>query len=94
MTAPIALDAPTLSAHVEAAPSVTPEARRALVKLTPDEKQVIELLAAGGSSASIARTLDVSEGAIDRCVRRLYGRTATKSRPHLVATALRYRWIR
>lgn len=89
----ITLPAPTIAEHAAAA-ELSPAVRRRIATFSRSEKRVIELLADGHTSERIARHLGKSERTIDRWVTVLLERTATDNRVHLVATAIRHKWIR
>lgn len=56
--------------------------------ITPRERQVLRLLAAGESSKEIARSLTIAVKTVDAHIDNLKLKTRTKNRVHLVAHAL------
>jgi DNA-binding CsgD family transcriptional regulator len=57
--------------------------------LTPREREVLSLLAGGGSNASIARSLHITEHTVERHVGNLYRKIGARGRAEATAYALR-----
>jgi DNA-binding CsgD family transcriptional regulator/pimeloyl-ACP methyl ester carboxylesterase len=57
--------------------------------LTPRERDVLRLLAGGGTNAGIARTLDITEHTVERHVANLYRKIGARGRAEATAYAVR-----
>jgi DNA-binding CsgD family transcriptional regulator len=58
--------------------------------LTPREREVLRLLAGGGTNASIARSLDITEHTVERHVANLYRKIGARGRAAATAYAVRH----
>ncbi|MBX7549136.1 helix-turn-helix transcriptional regulator [Streptomyces sp. NPDC004232] len=61
--------------------------------LTPRERQVLSLLAAGGTYREIARNLGVSRHTVDTYLRRLRTKTGSANRTQLIMLAFRHGYL-
>lgn len=68
-------------------PAVPPKGSRG--KLTARQRQILQLLANGGSTTAAARELDLSEETIKTHTKNALGRLGARNRTHAVAIALR-----
>jgi two-component system NarL family response regulator len=68
-------------------PEVPPRGSRG--KLTRRQRQILQLLANGGSTAAAARELELSEETIKTHTKNALGRLGARNRTHAVAIALR-----
>ena len=57
--------------------------------LTPREREVLRLLAGGGTNAGIARDLDITEHTVERHVANLYRKIGARGRAEATAYAVR-----
>ena len=69
-----------------------PDADEAIprVRLTPREREVLTLLAAGDTNAGIARSLRITEHTVERHVANLYRKIGARGRAEATAYALRH----
>jgi DNA-binding NarL/FixJ family response regulator len=58
--------------------------------LTPREREVLRLLAGGGTNAAIARSLDITEHTVERHVANLYRKIGARGRAEATAYAVRH----
>jgi PAS domain S-box-containing protein len=58
-----------------------PERQDPLAALTPREREVVELMAQGRSNAAIAKTLWITEGAVEKHIRHIFGKLRIPSAP-------------
>ena len=58
--------------------------------LTPREREVLRLLATGGTNAAIARSLDITEHTVERHVANLYRKIGARGRAEATAYAVRH----
>jgi len=58
--------------------------------LTPREREVLRLLAGGGTNAGIARALHITEHTVERHVANLYRKIGARGRAEATAYALRH----
>ena len=63
--------------------------RRGTPRLTPRQREVLRLIAAGHTNAQIARRLGITEGTVRSHLESIYSRRQVSSRPAAVACALR-----
>jgi DNA-binding NarL/FixJ family response regulator len=68
-------------------PAVPPSGSRG--KLTRRQREILQLLADGGSTAAAARELDLSEETVKTHTKNVLARLGAKNRTHAVAIALR-----
>jgi DNA-binding NarL/FixJ family response regulator len=68
-------------------PAVPPPGRRG--KLTRRQREILQLLADGGSSAFAARELGLSEETVKTHTKNVLARLGARNRTHAVAIALR-----
>jgi DNA-binding NarL/FixJ family response regulator len=68
-------------------PAVPPSGSRG--KLTRRQREILQLLADGGSTAQAARELDLSEETVKTHTKNVLGRLGARNRTHAVAIALR-----
>jgi two-component system, NarL family, response regulator len=68
-------------------PAVPPNGRRG--KLTRRQREILQLLADGGSTAAAARELGLSEETVKTHTKNVLGRLGARNRTHAVAIALR-----
>jgi DNA-binding NarL/FixJ family response regulator len=68
-------------------PAVPPSGSRG--KLTRRQREILQLLADGESTAATARELGLSEETVKTHTKNILGRLGAKNRPHAVAIALR-----
>ena len=66
----------------------------ARTELTPREREVVQLLAAGLSGAMIAERLVISRETVRTHIRNAMEKTGARTRPHLIAIAIRHGLIR
>ena len=57
--------------------------------LTPREREVLRLLAGGGTNAAIARSLDITEHTVERHAANLYRKIGARGRAEATAYAVR-----
>jgi DNA-binding NarL/FixJ family response regulator len=58
--------------------------------LTPREREVLRLLAGGGTNAAIARSLDITEHTVERHAANLYRKIGARGRAEATAYAVRH----
>ena len=68
-------------------PAVPPSGSRG--KLTRRQREILQLLADGGSTAAAARELGLSEETVKTHTKNILARLSARNRPHAVAIALR-----
>jgi DNA-binding NarL/FixJ family response regulator len=68
-------------------PSVPPKGRRG--KLTRRQRQILQMLANGGSTTNAARELELSEETVKTHTKHILARLEARNRTHAVAIALR-----
>jgi DNA-binding CsgD family transcriptional regulator len=61
--------------------------------LSPREREVLTLLAAGDTSAEVARRLGIGEETVQTHVRRSMAKLSARTRTEAVAIALRAGWL-
>jgi DNA-binding CsgD family transcriptional regulator len=62
--------------------------------LTPRQREILTLLAAGLTTIEVAERLVLSKHTVDAHIRNMLGRLGARSRTHALALALRRREIR
>jgi DNA-binding NarL/FixJ family response regulator len=82
---------PVLAAKIlaEFARSESPPSQEEVSELTPRERQVLELVAQGGTNAEIAEELSVSQNTVKFHMKNILGKLHVRNRAEVVAYALR-----
>jgi len=87
-----ALPAPTIAEALD--PAFRARQRLELIRLSPRERQVAEMLAAGRTIDEIGESLGIGRRWVGRITRNLCGRTGAANRTHLIAELIRAGKIR